>query len=147
MRRSEVVVVVLELLLAIGAVFGGAGMLLDSSGRGQGLPADLLDGTPFHSFLIPGITLLVLNGVLPAAVAVLTIRRRRIADYGHLAVALVLAGWMAGETYFIGLESWMQPFFFAYALVIGALGAHILRSSERVRKSTTAFRRLRTTPS
>jgi hypothetical protein len=147
MSRCERGVVVLELFLAIGALFGGLGMLRDTSGRGLGFPADLLVGTPFHSYLIPGITLLGLNGLLPAAVAVLTIRRRAIADYGHLAVAAALAGWIAGETYFIGLESWMQPFFFAYALVIGALGVQILRNSERSRTRVTASRRLRTSPS
>jgi hypothetical protein len=147
MGRSERMVVTLELVLAGGALFGGIGMLVDAGGGALGLPADLLDGTPFHSFLIPGITLLVLNGLLPTVVAILTIRRRAIADYGHLAVALALAGWIVGETYFIGLESWMQPFFFAYALVIGALGVRILRRAGRLRKPATAFRRLRTSPS
>ncbi len=96
-------------------------MLLDTTGHGQGLPSNLLDGTPFTSFLIPGILLLLLNGVFPIVVAVLAIRRRPIALPGHLGVALVLVAWIAGEAFFIGLASWMQPFFFAYALAIGLL--------------------------
>jgi hypothetical protein len=58
LTRRERVLVGLELFLAVGAVAGGGGMLLDTSGRGQGLPNNLLDGTPFSSYLVPGIVLL-----------------------------------------------------------------------------------------
>jgi hypothetical protein len=129
LTRRERVLVGLELFLAVGAVAGGGGMLLDTSGRGQGLPNNLLDGTPFSSYLVPGIVLLALNAVLPTLVAVLAIRRQPIARLGHLAVALALAGWLAGETFFIGLASWMQPFFFVYAVVIGLLGVWVLREA------------------
>ena len=127
LTRGEHLLVGLELFLAVGAVAGGGGMLLDTSGRGQGLPNNLLDGTPFRSYLVPGIVLLALNAVLPTAVAVLAIRRQPIARLGHLAVAVTLACWLVGETFFIGVASWMQPFFFVYALVLGILSVRVLR--------------------
>jgi len=129
LTRRERVLVGLELFLAVGAVAGGGGMLLDSSGHGQGLPNNLLEGTPFSSYVVPGIVLLAINAVLPTLVAVLAIGRQPIARLGHLAVASALAGWLAGETFFLGPASWMQPFFFAYAVVIGLLGVGVLREA------------------
>ena len=127
LTRSERSLVGFELFLAGGALVGGGGMLLDTTGRGQGLPSDLLDGTPFGSYVIPGIVLLAFNGLLPVVVAVLTLRRRPLARVGHFAVALVLSGWLAAETFYIGLESWMQPFFLAYALVLALLALAVPR--------------------
>lgn len=127
LTAAERALVGLEVFLAGGALVGGGGMLLDTSGRGQGFPPDLLQGTPFSSYLIPGIVLLLVNGLLPSMVAVLTIRRRRGAHSGHIVVALALAGWLVGETFLIGLASWMQPFFFAYALVVAALAVLVRR--------------------
>lgn len=121
----------LELFLALGAVAGGGAMLVDPTGEGQGLPADLLDGTPFRSYLVPGIVLLLANGLVPAAVAVLAIRRDPAAAWGHRAVAAVLASWMVGETVLIGWASWMQPFFFAYAAAVAALALWPDRPTDR----------------
>lgn len=135
LTAAERALVGLELFLAGGAFVGGGGMLLDPSGKGQGFPPDLLQGTPFGSYLIPGIILLLVNGLVPSMVVVLTILRRPRARWAHMVVALALAGWLAGETFLIGLASWMQPFFFAYALVVAALAVLVRgrRDADRTR--------------
>lgn len=124
---AERVLIALELFLALGAFAGGANMLAHPSGHANGLTAALLVGTPFHSYVVPAITLIVLNGLFPIAVAILALRRRRIARMGHLAVPVVLACWLAGEVYVVGWVSWMQPAFFTYAVVLAALGGYVYR--------------------
>ena len=53
-------------VLSLGALFGGLGMMISPDGSGMGLPADLLEETPFTTFLIPGILLFSLLGICPA---------------------------------------------------------------------------------
>jgi hypothetical protein len=59
--------VLLLVVLGISAAFGG-GVLLTNPGL-MGAPADLLAGTPFSGFFLPGLILLVFNGLFPLFVA------------------------------------------------------------------------------
>src|ERR1700738_5076922 len=70
--------IVLEVLLGIGALFGGGQFILAPDGHLIGVPLKMLAGTPFHSFLVPGLVLFTLLGVAPIAAAALTARRQAI---------------------------------------------------------------------
>ncbi|WP_147804525.1 hypothetical protein [Alkalicoccus halolimnae] len=59
---------VLHLLLALGALFGGGGLVIDPSGDLLMLPLSLLDQTPFASYLVPGVILLLLFGLVPLVI-------------------------------------------------------------------------------
>ena len=50
---------VLQAFIGVGAVAGGLGLSLDPSGESHGIPLELLEETPFATFLIPGIVLLL----------------------------------------------------------------------------------------
>ena len=113
------VLIGLELFLAFWAFAGSYGML--STPHGGVLDVALLDGSPFDSFIIPGITLLVTSGLFPVVVVVGALRRASWASLGHLAVGIVLLGWIAAQLMFIGYVSWMQPVFFAYGVLVVAL--------------------------
>ncbi|HTY60603.1 MAG TPA: hypothetical protein VMF59_17390 [Bacteroidota bacterium] len=62
-------------LLAIGACGGGIALLADTSGGVIGMPLSLLAGTPFHDSLIPGLTLLIMPGLIPAFLVYPLVRR------------------------------------------------------------------------
>src|ERR1700730_1042352 len=55
----------LELFLSIGALYGGGSLMVAPDGHLLGIPTSLLRGTPFGSFLVPGICLFSLVGVAP----------------------------------------------------------------------------------
>lgn len=55
----------LLLLQAIGATGGGLTLVFAPSGRLMGMPAGMLDGSPFGDFMIPGLILLVVLGLFP----------------------------------------------------------------------------------
>lgn len=59
----------LQLLLGIGALFGGGSLIIDPSGALIQLPLSLLEHTPFDSFLVPGIILFMVLGILPIIIA------------------------------------------------------------------------------
>jgi hypothetical protein len=69
------ILVVLIALLAIGASGGGIAMLADTSGGVIKMPLTVLAGTPFSSFLIPGLILLILLGLLPGFLVYPLIRK------------------------------------------------------------------------
>jgi hypothetical protein len=52
-------------LLGLGAIFGGGAMILDPTGSMIRLPLELLDHSILPNFLIPGIVLFLLFGLLP----------------------------------------------------------------------------------
>ena len=65
----------LMVLLGLGAIFGGAMLILSPSGKAFGMPLGLLTHTPFHSFLVPGIVLFSLLGVFPSITAYALFKR------------------------------------------------------------------------
>jgi hypothetical protein len=55
----------LHIFLGLGAFAGGGMLLLQPDGSLLGMEAAWLDHSPFHTYLIPGFILFVLNGLLP----------------------------------------------------------------------------------
>jgi hypothetical protein len=48
---------------------GGAAMLADPSGVSMGLLPDLLDSLPLTNFILPGLFLVIVMGILPIGIA------------------------------------------------------------------------------
>lgn len=68
--------ILLLLFNALGAYYGSYMLLLDPSGEAIQMADGILEGSPFSSFLIPGIILLLVNGLLPTVAAVGMITRK-----------------------------------------------------------------------
>lgn len=66
--RHSLILVVLHAFLALGALGGGLMMIISPGGSALGLAPELLEGSPFDSYLIPGIVLFTALGVLPCFV-------------------------------------------------------------------------------
>ena len=114
---------VLEIFLGIGALFGGSQFILAPDGHLLGLPLKMLAGTPFHSFLVPGLLLFTLVGVAPMLAAVITARRGAIGPLAALAVGVTLMGWITVEmVIFAGLTSLFWAFYLVLGTVIAAVG-------------------------
>ncbi|QLG39064.1 hypothetical protein MKY42_24525 [Paenibacillus sp. FSL W7-1088] len=69
------VIIVMQGLLGIGAMVGGGALIIDPSGNLIQMPDSLLEHSPFGSFLIPGIILLLVLGVMPMIIAISLLRR------------------------------------------------------------------------
>ena len=69
--------VALEVFLGVGALFGGGAFILAPDGHLLGMPTTLLAGSPFPSYLVPGIVLFTFVGVAPLlAVEAMTLALR-----------------------------------------------------------------------
>jgi hypothetical protein len=78
------------------ALAAGYGFMVDPSGKGVGISTDYLNETaPFKDYLIPGIILFVVNGVLSCLIAVWTILKYH---YHPVFISLqgcIYVGWIA----------------------------------------------------
>lgn len=107
--------------------------------RGEILPLPLsaLQGSPFESYLIPGLILFSILGLGPLAAALLVWRRHPLAPLAASVVGVALLVWVAVQIAIIGYsnERALQPL---YLLVGAALTAVGLSWLVRVRTMTSA---------
>jgi hypothetical protein len=124
--------VVLEIFLGLGALFGGGALILGPDGHLLGMPTTLLGGSPFPSYLVPGIILFTFVGVAPLVAAAITFRRHPIAPLAAIAVGLTLIGWVCVEMVVLaGLGSLAWALYLVLGACIAAIGVAWWRSSIR----------------
>lgn len=121
----------LHLVVSLNALVGGGALILDPSGSLMGLKPEWLQNTPFNSYLVPGLILFTLNGILPLfALTSLLLKpnwhwANRFNIYADkywawtysLFVGLILITWIIVQVvlthYF-----WLQPVFIVMGLLI-----------------------------
>jgi hypothetical protein len=101
-----------ELVVGVGALAGGWGLLTDAEGLGA--EAAWLEGSPFSSYLVPGLVLLVVLGLGMLVAAAGTLARRGWAAAAAGAQGVALVAWGVVETAVIGWQGAAQV-----ALVLG----------------------------
>ena len=84
----------LLLFTAINAIIAGILFILDPSGQIIGMSIDYLKFSPFSSFLIPGIVLLIVNGILNLGVAIITIQQKPFFPLLTIIQGILLIGWI-----------------------------------------------------
>jgi len=112
----------LILLQALGGIPAGAGMVADPVAN-IGMPLDMLEGSPFEDYLIPGLILLIVLGVFPLTVFVGLLRRRRCAWWMSVAVGAGLIIWILTE---LALLGYLPGIGLALQIAFGVVGAAIL---------------------
>lgn len=112
----------LQVLIGLGAVAGGLGLALDPSGANLGIPVELLENTPFSSYLIPGIVLLTVNGFGSLLGAAATIIRSRYAGEIAMALGVFLVAWITLQVYWFAGVHWLHALYFGLGLLEFVLG-------------------------
>ena len=124
--------VLIESVIAVNAVAGAVWGLAGA----KNVPREWLEGTPFDSYVIPSLILLVgVGGGMTVAVVALLVRRRHAPEL-TIAAGLVLVGWIAAQVMIIvphGGFSWLQPTMFAAGLLVAVLGRRLRRIETRSR--------------
>src|SRR6056297_781397 len=108
---------ILMLFQGLSGLLGGIALVIDPSGELLQMPLSILVGSPFNTFLIPGIILLTILGIFPMIIFYGLLERRIWAWTGALAVGIALIIWIGVEIWMIGYHS-EPPLQLAY----GALG-------------------------
>jgi hypothetical protein len=117
-RGTRIALVLLELFIGANAVWGGIMLMTDS----WKLDQEWLDNTPFDSWFVPGLALLVIIGSTQLAAAAALLARRPYAQAASLAAAWVLIGWIIVQLAWLQVfHPVMQPAMLAAGFLIMAL--------------------------
>jgi hypothetical protein len=120
-RRLAAGLGILQVFIGIGAVPAGISMIHDPSGRGLGMPLEMLANSPFSNFLIPGVFLLVVNGIGSLLGAIGSFKRHRFAGEIAAGLGAFLIVWIAAQVWWMGVH-WLHVLYFVLGLVELVLG-------------------------
>jgi len=135
-RLTQWAVVTVDGLVAVTAVAGG--VALSSGLEDDNLGRDLLAGTPFESYLWPGVALGSTVGASAAVATALTIRRHRLSGVASILAGTVLAGWVAVEIALLDQPSeptTTEVVYLTAAALMAALGACTVAGAGRARSA------------
>ncbi|RIK39784.1 MAG: hypothetical protein DCC57_19980 [Chloroflexi bacterium] len=120
--------VVIDAFVALTAI--GGGVALAAGLEANRFPLDWLQGTPFHSYLIPGLILAGVVGGSAAVAAVVTLRAPRAGGLVSVLAGVILMGQITGELVLLNQPAWsaVEVFYFALGLVMVALGLFVWRA-------------------
>jgi hypothetical protein len=116
--------------LGISSVIGAVPMILDPDGTPWQMPQSLLDRSPFDSYLIPGIILLIANGALSLSSLIAVVRRDP--GYGWWVVlqGVVLAVWLVVEIAMIR-HLWVGYFVFGGIAILLIVSGILLKPAQK----------------
>ena len=115
--------------LGVTAVVGAVPMLRDPTGAPWSIPLTMLRYSPFHSFLIPGIVLLLSNGLLSFVVLWFVLSKRKNYEWWVMGQGVVLAGWLLVEIVALRLVAWPHWFYGAVAALLVSAGWALRRKT------------------
>ncbi|MBL0358442.1 MAG: hypothetical protein IPP72_16975 [Chitinophagaceae bacterium] len=118
--------------LGLGAAFGGSVLIISPSGKLFGMPLSMLENSPFSSFLIPGIILFIILGLVPMLLffALLKKPTNKLAERFNffndmhwswtftIYVAFALIGWIQIEMFYVQSVHWSHTFYMFLAIAI-----------------------------
>lgn len=119
--------------LSVRALIGGTALLMRPSGEIISLSTGPLDGTPFRDFLVPGIMLFVVFGVVPAVVCYALYTRRWWGWATGVGVAVAMLIWVLVEVA-VGFD---RPTIYLNLGTAGAILVLASRPSVRPREPDT----------
>lgn len=118
-RLVRIFMIVLLLLTGINALIAGFLFIIDPSGKMMGMTPDYIASSPFSNFLIPGIVLFTVNGVLNVVAAIATIKKTKYHPLLIIFQGAALAGWIL-------IQVWMVKDFNALHGVMLTIGILLL---------------------
>ena len=119
--------------LAIGAIGGGTVLIISPTGELMGIPLSEFKNIPFDSYLIPGIILFSVLGVIPLLLIIALLKKPESKMAEHINIfkdmhwswtfsiyiAFILIGWIHIQLIFLqGVVHWLQTFYMFYAILI-----------------------------
>ena len=113
---------VLQAFIGLGAVGGGLGLVFEPSGANLRIPLELLENSPFSTYLVPGIVLFTVNGLGTLVGAAASFTRYRYAGETAMALGVFLVAWIILQVYWIAAFHWLHALYLGLGLLEFVLG-------------------------
>jgi len=132
-KTARNILLTLLAFLGLSAIGGGGALIISPSGKLLGgLPLSILERSPFNNFLVPGIILFVILGLVPCLLVFALIKKpeSKLAEHFNffkdmywawsfsIYVAFALIIWIQVETIYVQGVGWLQTFYLFYAIPI-----------------------------
>jgi hypothetical protein len=114
--------IVLLILTAINATVAGVLFIIDPSGSKMGLTLDYIADSPFRSYLIPGIILLIINGLFNFITALLMIKNKSYSNILVILQGILLMGWIVIQVDMVKDISPLHIIMFIIGALLAILG-------------------------
>jgi hypothetical protein len=121
--KERTILIGLNAFLAVTAIAGGIGLLTGWLRT----PVDMLAGSPFRDYTIPGLALLVLVGGSALAATVLLLRRHEMGIVAAAVAGAMIICFEIVEVLVIGLSTGLvlQVFYFVLGVIITVLAVRL----------------------
>ena len=126
------------LFTGITAVLGGIGLLTAAPGSPALPPASLLEHSPFDTFFIPGLVLLLVVGGGNLLAALLEARRLHGSELAVLVGGAALTGWIVTQVLMVQTFSWLQLVYFLTGVITLTAGWWLWRVRHRLQEALNA---------
>ncbi|MEP6648726.1 MAG: hypothetical protein ABJA74_02280 [Lapillicoccus sp.] len=119
--------------VGLGGVFGGIQMLVDPY-QPMGMSTHMISRTPFDTFALPGVLLLVLLGATPLLLAAAYLGHRRPEPWWAAAFGAGLMAWIVTQWVVVDARLWLQPMLFLVGGALVAVAAVLWRQQHEARE-------------
>jgi hypothetical protein len=131
-KTSVYVLIILLGLLAIGAIVGGGALIISPGGELLRMPLSILGTSPFKDFLIPGLILFFILGIIPGILVFVLLKKPNSKIFESLNfykdmywgwsfciyISFALIIWIQIEMVYLQIVVWAHTFYMFYALVM-----------------------------
>lgn len=121
------IAMLLLVLNVIGAFIGGIPMILYPDGSANGISLSYLQHSPFDSYLIPGVILVVCNGVLSLLVCIGLFFNLRHHAWGVAGQGIILCGWIVIQMIMLREVNFLHIAFGSIGIALIFLGRYLGR--------------------
>lgn len=115
-------------LQGLSAVAGGEELIRTN---GSGMKVEWLANSPFDSFLIPGLLLILVIGGTSLGASFLLIKKHKRELEASTVAGFGILIWIFAQIYMIQMASFLQAVYFASGIIILSLTFEILRDKSR----------------
>jgi hypothetical protein len=133
-KRGYTFLGLVQLFVAIGAIPAGYLFFSAPDGSRMGMTTEALVGSPFKNYLIPGIFLFSVNGILNLLCSVFSFYKYKYAPVFGIILGAVLIMWVIVQVYSIGLSHFLQPTYLFVGLLEIFISIYLFKSAKAVNK-------------
>ena len=129
---------ILLVFTSVSACFGGYMLISAPDGSRLQMPVEWLAHAPFPNYLIPGIILLVVNGLFSFFAAIMVVLRHRIYPLLVISQGIILCGWIMTQISLIRMMSWLQLLYGLTGIFLCLAGLLLVRLEKEERLTAGA---------
>ena len=128
----------LLILVGLSAFAGGVGLLTATDGSNMGWDVDMLDGSPFNDFLVPGLVLFLAVGGTSLAAGIAVLQGWKLAAEAAFAAGAIVFGWITIQVLIINEVNFLHWIYWTVGAVEMAAALALWRVRRTEGRARTA---------